>query len=405
MPRAVPFLALLAGLLSGLAAAWLSWPDRPPQPAAPRLLLEPARFDALPGWRDDAHGAALAGFLQSCRRLARLPDDRSLGAGGLAGEGRHWKPLCAEAAGLPSGDAAARDFFERGFRPFQLSLAGGREGLFTGYYESALRGSRSRHGRYDVPLHVRPPELVMAHLGRFRDDLKGRRIAGRVVDGTLEPYFDRAAIVSGALAGRDLELVWVDDAIDAFFVQVQGSGRIDLDDGSVLRIGYAGQNGHPYFAIGRELVKRGALDRKTVSLQSIRAWLAAHPDEAAAVMNRNPSYVFFREMRADEGPFGALGVPLTPGRSLAVDRQHIPLGVPLWFDGEAPDPAAPETARPLRRLLMAQDVGGAIRGALRGDVFWGYGAEAERIAGHMKHRGRLSLLLPAALVRERAPLS
>lgn len=391
---------LLAAVAAGLAAAWFS--RVPPPPAAPRLQLLPVTFADLPGWSQDELAPALAAFRRSCRQLNRYRDRRSLGADGIAGRAADWKPLCREAAGLDDTDPAARRFFEHAFRPFALTLGRSREGQFTGYYESALRGSRRPGGPYTVPLYRRPPELVMAQLGDFRADLRGRRIAGTVSRGRLRPFPDRAAIVGGALVKKDLELVWVDDPIDAFFVQIQGSGRINLDDGTVMRIGYAGQNGHPYFAIGRELLRRGALTRENISLQSIRAWLAAHPNEADAVMNRNPSYVFFREMTDAEGPYGALNVPLTPGRSLAVDRRFLPLGVPLWFDGNAPDPDAPGQSRVLRRLLMAQDVGGAIRGALRGDVFWGYGAEAERIAGHMNHTARLYILLPRAVAARAA---
>jgi len=214
-----------------------------------------------------------------------------------------------------------------------------------------------------------------------------------VVSGNLKPYEDRKAIVEGALDPRNLEIVWVDDPVDAFFLQIQGSGRVTLEDGRVMRLGYAGQNGHPYVAIGRELIARGALTRETVSMQSIRAWLAANPAEAAALMNANPSYVFFRELPGD-GPVGAQGAALTPLRSLAVDRRFVPLGTPVWLDAEHPDPG---TAR-LRRLVVAQDVGGAIRGPVRGDLFWGHGDAAADLAGRMKSPGRYYLLLPKGLI-------
>jgi membrane-bound lytic murein transglycosylase A len=205
----------------------------------------------------------------------------------------------------------------------------------------------------------------------------------------LRPYENRAAIESGALRGRGLEMLWVDDPVDAFFLQIQGSGRVMLEDGTSLRIGYAGQNGHPYVAIGRELIARGALTREAVSMPAIRDWLRANPQEADAVMNRNPSFVFFRELDGD-GPVGAQGVALTPGRSLAVDRSFVPYGVPVWLDAE--DPVDGEVR--VQRLLVAQDTGGAIRGPVRGDVFWGHGPEAEHRAGLMKSRGRYFLLLP-----------
>jgi peptidoglycan lytic transglycosylase A len=228
----------------------------------------------------------------------------------------------------------------------------------------------------------------MVELGRFRPAWRGERIAGRVVKGALVPYDDRAAIVKGALAAMHLELFWVDDPIDAFFLQVQGSGRIDLPDGSTTQLAYDGQNGQPYVAIGKLLVERGVMTKEEVSLQSIRAWIKAHPDEGMALMDQNPSYVFFRE-RSGEGPLGSEGVALTPGRSLAVDRKFIPLGVPLYLD------LTEQTE--LHRLVVAQDTGGAISGPVRGDVFWGFGQEAEAKAGAMRATGRYFLLLPSGV--------
>jgi membrane-bound lytic murein transglycosylase A len=239
---------------------------------------------------------------------------------------------------------------------------------------------------------------VAVDLGEFDESLNGRRIAGRVVDGRLRPYLDRAAIDRGGLAGRGLELLWVDDAVGKFFLQVQGSGLVELADGRRLRIGYADQNGRAYRAIGRDLVEMGELAREEVSLQTIRDWLRAHPERAQELMERNPSYVFFRELgdaATTPGPLGAQNVALAPERSIAVDRRFVPLGVPLWLDTTAP---YPEGERPFRRLLVAQDTGGAIKGPVRGDVFWGSGERAEHIAGHMRSRGRWFALLPRALV-------
>jgi membrane-bound lytic murein transglycosylase A len=281
--------------------------------------------------------------------------------------------------------------------PFRLADNDDASGLFTGYYEVELHGSRRRSAHYAVPLLLRPPDLVMVELGLFRPDWRGQRIAGRVEHGQLRPYPTRAAIEDGALAHRGLEFLWVDDPVDAFFVQIQGSGRVVLDDGSVAQIGYDGQNGRPYVPIGRVLADRGALPRDAVTMQSIRAWLAAHPDQAQGVMNANPSYVFFRQLQGD-GPIGAEGVALTPGRSLAVDRAFLPLGVPLWLD--LADPAAP--GGHLRRLVVAQDTGGAIRGPVRGDLFWGYGDKAAARAGMMKDRGSYYMLLPRAVAARRA---
>ena len=242
---------------------------------------------------------------------------------------------------------------------------------------------------YKTPLYQRPDDLVMVQLGDFRDHLKGERIAGRVIDGNLKPYEPRAEIVAGQWPHNEEVLVWVDDPVDAFFVQIQGSGVVQLDNGQAMRIGYAGQNGHVYYAIGRELIKRGELTKENVSMQSIRAWLENNPAQADEIMNTNASYVFFRKLDG-EGPIGGEGIALTAGRSLAVDRSLLSYGLPVWTDIEAPY----EGAAPLRKLMVAQDTGGAIRGAVRGDVFWGYGDHAESVAGSMKSSGQYWILLP-----------
>jgi membrane-bound lytic murein transglycosylase A len=381
-------------------------------PAEEKLTLEPASFDRLPGWREDAVEAALPALLRSCAKLAARPDAAPAGgsgaAAGIAGKAADWRAACAEGARVPPGDrAAARRFFESRFRPWAARDHRNPIGLFTGYYEPLLHGSRRRHGRFTVPLYGRPPELVMVDLGRFRDDLKGKKIAGRVEKGELAPFPDRREIDAGALAGRKLELVWVDDPVEAFFLQVQGSGRVQLAEGGEMRVGYAAQNGYPYASVGKALIARGALEPAAVSLQTIRAWLTAHPAEAQEVLEKNPSYVFFQETHPPaaaaaegDGPLGAAGVPLTPGRSLAVDLKYLPLGVPVWLAGGMPSPRAGEGDRKLRRLLVAQDTGGAIRGPVRGDVFFGFGPEAEEVAGRMKHRGKLWLLLPVGVGEE-----
>jgi peptidoglycan lytic transglycosylase A len=237
---------------------------------------------------------------------------------------------------------------------------------------------------------------VDVDLGAFRDDLRGRRLAGIVRGGRLVPFVDRDGLERGALAGRGLELVWVDDPIDAFFLHIQGSGRVELEDGSQLRVGYAAQNGHQYVAIGKELVARGAMALADVTMQSIRAWLESHPAEAAEIMRKNPSFVFFRKLDED-GPVGSQGVVLEPHRSIAVDTAFLPLGLPVWLDGSWPAPRPGEPDRPLRRLVVAQDTGGAIRGPLRADLFCGHGAEAAEVAGRLKHPAKMWILLPRDL--------
>jgi membrane-bound lytic murein transglycosylase A len=397
--RAVLALLAVAVVVIAATASWWWWRRAPPLPD--RLALQPAAFTDLPGWNTDHVAEALPALLRSCAVLMRDPAERDLGLAGLAGD---WRPICAAAASLaPADDAAVRTFFERYFQPVAAANQARPDGLFTGYFEVSLNGSRTAGGRYDVPLYRRPPDLVMVDLGLFRDDLRGNRIAGRVTDGQLKPYESRAEIDRGALKGKGLELLWVDDPIDAFFLDIQGSGRVRLEDGSTVQVGYAGQNGHPYIPIGRKLAERGALQPGAVSMQSIRQWLAANPAEAGKVMEENPSYVFFREIKGD-GPLGAEGVVLTPGRTLAVDPRFIPYGVPLWLATTLPGASGqPETA--LQRLMVAQDTGGAIRGPVRGDVFWGFGAEAAETAGGMKQRGQWWLLLPKAAAARVLPSS
>jgi membrane-bound lytic murein transglycosylase A len=385
-------LRLALALLPALSACGPSAPPRPPAqppaqpPAEQRLILTPRAFADLPGWTDDRQAQALVAFQRSCaaaKPVAKARDQTSpippLAQGGA------WDAACAAAGrfgrkdvagGDGPADTAARAFFERNFRVWLAASTAAGDGLITGYYEPTLRGCLRPRPGCRVPLYRPPPELA----------------AGAVAPGSASVLPSRAEIEAGALAGRGLELLWVADPIDAFFLHIQGSGRVIVDDGRVIGVGYAGKNGHPYTAIGRELVRRGALAPDGVSMQSIRAWLAANPADAPSVMALNASYVFFRQGDG-AGPVGTQGVVLSPGRSLAVDPAHIPLGVPVFL--ETTNPLAP--GAPLRRLVIAQDTGGAIRGPLRGDLFWGAGAQAEAAAGRMKERGRFYLLLPAGV--------
>lgn len=354
------------------------------------LKLKPSSFDAVENWGNDNLDGFIQAYARSCEPILKRSPDKNMGPGQDWGVAQGWQNACRAFAKLhPKTADTIRTFFEGNFIPYKAYAGSRSRGLFTGYYEASLNGSRKKHGPYQYPLHARPDDLIMVQLGDFRDDLKGRRIAGRVIDGRLRPYESRAEIVDGKLPdNQEKILVWVDDPVDAFFVQVQGSGVVALDDGSVMRIGYAGQNGHPYYAIGRELVKRQELSKQDVSLQSIRAWLEANPDQAMEIMNTNKSYVFFRELKK-AGPVGGQGVALTPQRSLAIDHSKIPYGVPVWVDL-----AHPNEKDRIRRLMVAQDTGGAIRGAVRGDYFWGYGKEAENLAGLMKSEGEYWFLIP-----------
>ena len=317
-------------------------------PIEDRLVLEPVTFQDLPGWEADDHGAALGALRRSCEALRTRSDAEPLDIAALGGTVGDWRGICAAAAGL-DGAAAARGFFESWFTPYEARNGARAEGLFTGYFEPELRGAEVPDALYTVPLYARPRDLVVVDLGLFRAGLAGERIAGQVSRGALEPYPTRAQIDAGALAAKGVALVWVDDPVDAFFLHIQGSGRIAFEDGRTRRIAYAASNGHAYFPVGRRLIELGAFSREEASMPAIRDWLEAHPDRAREIMHENPSYVFFRwleDAAAARGPMGAQGVPLSAGRSLAVDRRFVPLTLPLWLDTAAPIPIPPGAIGP-----------------------------------------------------------
>ncbi|WP_223677896.1 murein transglycosylase A [Azospirillum agricola] len=372
--RALARAAMMCGVALLAACAGTAGPESLAQrPASQRVSLDQVApdFRALAGWTDDDHAQAVPAVQRTCGWVKGQPPGRALGPLRAAGTTDDWRSICAAARDLPAGDPeAARRFFETFFTP--VALGTGQDGLFTGYYEIELRGSWTRTDRYTVPLYRMPP--------------RGKR-----------GLPTRARITDGALKGKGLELMWVDDAVDAFFLEIQGSGRVRMTDGSLVGLGYAGQNGHGYYPIGRHIIERGDATPEQMSLQLIRSWLKNHPDEAKRVMDLNPSYVFFKP-RSEGGPRGARNMELTPGRSLAVDPEHIPLGVPLWLEvREAPVPGGA-----INRLVLAQDTGGAIKGPVRGDLYWGHGAEAEDGAGVMKARGRYTMLSPRNLSIETA---
>ncbi len=392
---------LLAGLLYLLLCP-LGPRKAGPGPGPGPLALAPTRFERLEGWAADDHVAALEAFLRSCAVIEAEAPEAQMGPYGTV---ESWLYTCAAARGMTQttgrSERLARIFFETAFVPFSVHAGGVRDGLFTGYYEPELKGSRTKSARFSVPLLAKPADLVSVDLGLFRDTHTGERIAGRVENGRLVPYAERKSLEAEALAPESdplrRALVWVEDPVDAFFLHIQGSGRVRLEDGTSIRLGYAGQNGHPYTPVGRLLAERDGLDPKTVTMQSIRAWLAAHPAEAPALMDANASYVFFTEMPAGDpalGPEGAEGVALTPGRSLAVDLTVHTLGVPVYVETALPASGAQDKPSSFRRLMVAQDTGGAIRGPVRGDIFFGFGEEAAAIAGAMNRQGRMTVLLP-----------
>ena len=339
---------------------------------------DPVSWDALTGWKDDAQAAVWTTLLRSCSRI---------------GQDGEWRATCraARAVDKPT-DAQARAFFERHFRPHPLYGEGGRrEGLITGYYVPLLRGSFEPDKRYRYPIYGPPPDLLSIDLAGVYPALAGRQLRGRIEGRTVVPYPDRAELQADPQALAGSELLWVDDPLDAFFLQVQGSGRVALPDGRVVAVAYADNNGRPYHSIGKCLIEAGKMSRDDVNLFTIRRWLSAHPQQVNRVLGCDPRFVFFRlTPDAPDGPRGSLGVPLTAGRSLAVDRGKIPLGAPVWLQTSLPG----RSDEALNHLMIAQDTGGGIRGYTRADVFWGEGREAERKAGLMKQKGRMFVLLP-----------
>jgi len=358
----------------------------PPKPEPPLVkvpVFEAVGFDALPGWSTDNLAAAWGAFRASCHALRF----QAL-----------WQSACNEAAKLAPGTAtpeltAVRAYFESRFVAYRLSTPqGNTQGLATGYYEPLLRGSRTRRAPYLHALYAPPEDLLVIDLISVNPDLRNMRLRGRVEGRRVVPYWSRAEIERGMAPVAGKELVWVDDHVEAFFLEVQGSGRIQLDSGETLRLNYADQNGHPYQSIGRWLLDRGELRPGEATMQGIKAWALANPTRVEELLAQNPSYVFFRELQVSDpsiGPPGAQGVPLTPERSIAVDPRYTPLGAPVFLATTYPNSEAR-----LERLVIAQDTGGAIRGPVRADYFWGFGAEAGALAGRMRQPLRMWVLLP-----------
>ena len=353
-------------------------PQPVPEPTPePIDALVPVAWNELPDWQESTPAAALETFIHSCQAIGRKPE---------------WQPACDAALWEPSGDEQrARQFFEANFVPHRIQNEDGSvSGTITGYYAPELAGSRVPTERFRYPLYRQPDDLLIVDLDDIYPDLKHMRLRGRLEGNRVVPYFDRAQIDNGEqpLAGN--ELFWVEDPVDLFFLQIQGSGRIRLPDGERVMVNYANQNGHRYQSIGRLLLERQAMTRNQMSMQNIRAWVRDNPSQAKALLNQNPSYVFFRELEAGfASPPGALGVPLTAGRSLAVDPRFIPLGAPVFIATSWPN-----SSTPLQRLMVAQDTGGAIKGAVRGDFFWGMGDQAGQQAGRTKQSVNFWLLLP-----------
>jgi peptidoglycan lytic transglycosylase A len=401
---------LSRGLVAGLVHAIMVFSAGAASADGPLTLagsqLEPVTWSALAGWAADDHLAAFAAYQAGCRVLRKTPrtDDSREIHGALTN-------VCRKAIALKPADAhAARAFFEQNFQPVRIARLGEAEGLLTGYFEPIVAGSRFPNPEFPVPLYRRPRDLVAAGVkpgsaafpnkGIAREDGRKRpdaRIGRRTGNNELVPYHDRGAIEAGALDGQKLEICWLKDPLDLLAIQIEGSGRVILEDGTPVRVSYDSHNGYNYSSFERELVERNLMTRKEMSKERIRAWMAAHPEEAAKVRASNRAYAFFRVTGlTNEGePVGAQGVPLTPGRSIAVDHVHE-YGTPFFIEAKLPIGSV-KPASPFRRLMIAQDTGSAIVGPARADLYLGAGDDAGRIAGRIRHPGRFVMLLPREL--------
>jgi membrane-bound lytic murein transglycosylase A len=358
-----------------------------PQVAAPASVAPPAaaafapsKWEMLPDWQALDLAPSWPALMQSCRALKSKPN---------------WQAMCARAEQFGAADSSAlRAFYEEWFTPYQVfNPDGSDQGMITGYYEPRLSGSRTRTARFRYPLYAAPDDLLQIDLGDAYPQLKGLRLRGRLQGKRVVPYFNRSEIEAGITSLKGRELFWVDNAVELFFLQIQGSGRIELQDGKLVKVGYAEQNGHSYVSVGKKLVEMGELKLEEASMQGIKGWAEKNPDKLSGLLAQNPSYVFFRELPDGlSAPLGALGVPLTNEYSLAVDPRTIPLGAPVFLSTTLPNSPAP-----LNRLMLAQDTGGAIKGAVRADFFWGFGEQAAALAGRMKQQGRMWVLFPKGM--------
>ena len=363
----------------------------------PDTQYEPVSWAALDGWAGDDHAAAFAAFLAGCRALngdGQPGREAALITDAL-------KAVCARAvAAVPLAQAGAREFFEHNFQPLRISRLGESDGFLTGYYEPIIEGSRVPTREFTAPLYRRPPNLVVSGRRKLGDVFpsKGVKVGRRVGRRKIVPYYDRGEIEDGALDGWRLEICWLRSPLDVLFAQIEGSARIRLEDGSILRVNYDSHNGWSYTPVGRVLVDRKILTKDEVSMQRIRDWMEANADAAKEVRRQNRSYVFFRitDLATEDEAIGAQGVPLVPGRSIAIDRALHAYGTPFFIAAELPI-ANKKAGTKFRRLMLAQDTGSAIVGPARADIYFGAGDEAARIAGRIKNPGQFVMLIPREL--------
>ena len=379
----------VAGLIALIGCDQPEEPAEQAPSAKPRYV--PTAVSALPGWSADNLSQALPAWRHSCRKILNFPSAKALGAG--AGTAADWHAPCKIVVTLSNDDKPSlREFLETHFAALQVTSTGDEPGLFTGYFEPILDAAQEKSKTHKEPIYGLPRDHVLVRLGKFDPVFKGKSLVGRVQNGQLLPYRDRGEIDRGAIASQAEVLFWARDALDVFILQVQGSGIVQMADGTRQRIGFAGHNGYAYGSLGSWLISEGELPPNRAAWEDIREWIESNPKKARSALAVNPRYIFFRELDGD-GPLGAAGVPLVAERSMAVDTQYIPLNVPVWLDVEHPD----GNLR-LQQLMLAQDVGSAIKGIVRGDFFWGTGRAALEKAGRMKSTGSYYILVPKVLI-------
>lgn len=385
MKRNVPYVVLI-GILSVLAGIAIWWFCTP-------ITTVETDFAKLPGWQQTKLSSSFSAFKKSCKAFLKKPLERNVGTKTFPLKVKDWRKSCQAANNLKNDDEQSlQHFFKQWFHVVFFDKHQAVNGLFTGYYLPLLKGSPFKTAEYKYPIYAKPKDLISINLALFGSDFKTKRLTGRLKGQAVIPYFNRKQINKMDLSQQAEPLLWVNNRIDRFFLEIQGSGYVDMTDGRRLMLGYAAQNGQPYTPVGRYLISQGVFSKANASMQAIRNYLTDNPQKMDEVLHQNNSFIFFEILKQGQA-LGAQGVPLTPGYSLAVDRHYIPLGVPIWLASSYPKSAA-IGSEPLERLMIAQDTGGAIKGRVRGDVFWGGGQQATYTAGHMKNKGRYWILLP-----------
>ncbi|KTD21260.1 murein transglycosylase A [Legionella londiniensis] len=388
--RKLFFISCSLILISGALFVWIYWPT-------PEIHLRQASFSEMPGWKNTDARKSLKAFQISCKAFLNHDPEKSVGSKFINLKAKDWYPACkASILVKTNSEKKARQFFETWFTPYLFYKQTPVEGLFTGYYLPLVKGSLAKTRQFNTPIYGMPDNLITVNLGQFDSDLlHHRKIIGRIQGSSLIPYYSRAEINQGAIDKHANVVVWVTDEIERQFLEIEGSGVIELPDGKKLFIGYAGENGRTYTPLANVLIKKGKMTKDNASTQRIRKYFKEHPEDIRPVLNQNESFVFFRKLHKNK-IVGSQGVELTPGYSLAVDRKWLPMGVPVWLSTTRPNDEGKEQI-PFKRLMIAQDTGGAIKGPVRGDVYWGAGEKAIAIAGHMKNRGTYWILLPKTM--------